>query len=82
MTTTIRIELKDVPKRAFDVVAMVGALDTEVILTDGGVPIARLVAVPPPEPAPPRIAPLHPGSIWMSDDFDDPLPDEFWEGEI
>ena len=24
---------------------------------------------------------LHRGAIWMSDDFDEPLPDEFWPGE-
>jgi hypothetical protein len=29
----------------------------------------------------PRIAGLHAGTMWMSDDFDDPLPDEFWLGE-
>lgn len=28
-----------------------------------------------------RIFDLHPGAMWMSDDFDDPLPDEFWLGE-
>ncbi|MBL8165181.1 MAG: DUF2281 domain-containing protein [Anaerolineae bacterium] len=28
-----------------------------------------------------RILGLHPGAIWTSDDFDDPLPDEFWLGE-
>ena len=28
-----------------------------------------------------RIADLCPNSIWVSDDFDAPLPDEFWEGE-
>jgi len=28
-----------------------------------------------------RVAGLHPGAIWTSDDFDDPLPDEFWLGE-
>ncbi|MBI1280878.1 MAG: DUF2281 domain-containing protein [Anaerolineaceae bacterium] len=28
----------------------------------------------------PRILGLHPGAIWTSDDFDDPLPDEFWLG--
>ena len=27
-----------------------------------------------------RIPGLHPGSIWMSEDFDAPLPDEFWVG--
>jgi hypothetical protein len=26
----------------------------------------------------PRILGLHPGAIWTSDDFDEPLPDEFW----
>ena len=26
----------------------------------------------------PRILGMHPGAITISDDFDDPLPDEFW----
>lgn len=30
---------------------------------------------------PPRIFGLHAGQIWMSDDFDAELPDEFWFGE-
>jgi hypothetical protein len=29
----------------------------------------------------PRILGLHPGAIWTSDDFDEPLPDEFWLGD-
>jgi hypothetical protein len=29
----------------------------------------------------PRVADLHQGQIWMSDDFNEPLPDEFWIGE-
>ena len=29
----------------------------------------------------PRIPNLHQGEIWISDDFNDPLPDEFWLGE-
>jgi hypothetical protein len=28
-----------------------------------------------------RIPDLNKGEIWMSDDFNDPLPDEFWLGE-
>ncbi len=28
-----------------------------------------------------RVAGLHRGMAWMSDDFDEPLPDEFWLGE-
>jgi hypothetical protein len=30
---------------------------------------------------PPRVFGLHAGQVWMSDDFDAPLPDEFWLGE-
>ena len=28
-----------------------------------------------------RIPDLSAGAVWMSDDFDDPLPDSFWLGE-
>lgn len=36
----------------------------------------------PPEPQPkPRTPGLHAGTTWVSDDFDDPLPDSFWLGE-
>jgi len=31
--------------------------------------------------APRRVGNLHPGNFQSSDDFDDPLPDEFWLGE-
>jgi len=29
----------------------------------------------------PRVAGLHLGAIWVSADFDEPLPDEFWTNE-
>ena len=29
----------------------------------------------------PRVLGMHRGMIWMSDDFNDPLPDEFWLSE-
>lgn len=29
----------------------------------------------------PRIAGLHKGKIWIAEDFNAPLPDEFWLGE-
>jgi prevent-host-death family protein len=44
----------------------------EIVITENSTPLARLVAMPE------RIAGLHAGTIWTSDDFDDPLPDEFW----
>ncbi len=46
----------------------------EVILTEGGTPLARLI------PVGKRVAGLHAGAISMSEDFDEPLPDEFWTG--
>ncbi|WGV27877.1 DUF2281 domain-containing protein [Halotia branconii] len=35
----------------------------------------------PEQPPQKRIPDLNKGEIWMSDDFNDPLPDEFWLGE-
>jgi antitoxin (DNA-binding transcriptional repressor) of toxin-antitoxin stability system len=55
--------------------------DTEIILTEGGQPIARLTAIEQTIAETGEHVPdLFPGG-WMSDDFKDPLPDEFWFGE-
>jgi prevent-host-death family protein len=49
---------------------------TEIILTEGSTPLARIVPI---ADAPmPRVAGLHPGAIWTSEDFDEPLPEAFW----
>ena len=53
---------------------------SEVILTQDNVPMARLVPIGPPFVTS-RVAGLHQSAIQMSDDFDDPLPDEFWLGK-
>jgi antitoxin (DNA-binding transcriptional repressor) of toxin-antitoxin stability system len=50
----------------------------EVIISEGDKPVVRLV--PFSENAQRRVADLNKGEIWVSDDFDDPLPDEFWAG--
>lgn len=49
---------------------------TEIVLTEGTTPLARLVPImlPPAQ----RVAGLHAGASWMSEDFDEPLPEEFW----
>ncbi|HEY9634999.1 MAG TPA: toxin-antitoxin (TA) system antitoxin [Coleofasciculaceae cyanobacterium] len=44
---------------------------TEIVLTEGSTPLARLVPIA--SQTTPRIAGLHPSSIWISDDFDEPL---------
>lgn len=52
----------------------------EIQIVQNGEPLALLESVASPEKRK-RIPGLHEGMIWMSDDFDDPLPDEFWLGE-
>ncbi len=51
---------------------------TEIILTEDSTPLARIV--PMAGATTPRVAGLHPGAIWTSEDFDEPLPEEFWTG--
>ncbi len=43
-----------------------------VVLSEDRKPVAHIL------PAGARVAGLHTGSIWTGDDFDAPLPDEFW----
>ena len=52
---------------------------TEVVFTEDSTPIARFVPIT--WPTTPRVAGLHPGAIWTSDDFDEPLPANFWAGD-
>ncbi len=52
----------------------------DVVLTEGKSPVARLVPVSRKVSAP-RVLGLHAGKVWISPDFDDPLPDSFWLGE-
>ena len=50
----------------------------EVIITEHGKPVARLVPVTGTGASKKRVAGLNRGTIWTSEDFDQPLPDEFW----
>ena len=52
----------------------------EVIITQHGKPVARLVLVPVAVANKKRVAGLNRGAIWTSEDFDQPLPDDFWLG--
>ena len=53
----------------------------EVIIQDAHKGKARLVPVPTPTMSGPRRFDLHQGEVWMSDDFNAPLPDSFWLNE-
>ena len=53
--------------------------ESGVVVTKSGQAVAQVI----PMPARPkqRIAPLHPGAWEVREDFDEPLPDEFWLGK-
>lgn len=74
LTKTVDIQQKAILKELLALLEK----DTEIILTEGDTPVARLTPVESAEtPIKERILGAHPGA-WMSDDFDDPLPYEFW----
>jgi antitoxin (DNA-binding transcriptional repressor) of toxin-antitoxin stability system len=51
---------------------------TEIILIEDDRPLARLTPISTKKSR--RIPGLHPGSVIMSEDFDEPLGDDFWLG--
>ena len=52
----------------------------EVIIAEGDKPLARLAPISSTKKKnkKKRVAGLHKGKGWVSEDFDDPLPDDFW----
>lgn len=70
------IDVNDLPSRFAELLALAEAGD-EVLITEGDIPRARLVALP---TGGLRKLGLHPGAMVMAPNFDDPLPDEFWTG--
>lgn len=76
-TKLIDVKTENVPlQKLLELVA--SGLD--VVLAEGKSPVARVVAVSP-KVKTEHVLGLHAGKMWISPDFDDPLPDEFWLGE-
>jgi len=50
----------------------------EIVLEENGEPLAKVTPIEKPKVLKKRIAGLGKGTMRMSDDFDDELPDEFW----
>jgi prevent-host-death family protein len=71
------VELAEAQDHLADLVAQ-AAEGTEIVLTEGNTPRARLVAAG--GGGGRRVPGLHPGSMEASTDFDAPLPDELWTG--
>ncbi|MEW6212194.1 MAG: type II toxin-antitoxin system prevent-host-death family antitoxin [Acidobacteriota bacterium] len=68
MSQTVNIE--EAKNQLADLIAIVSE-GGEVIITQDGKPLARLVSVT--QPKKKRIAGLNRGTIWTSKDFDEPL---------
>ena len=74
---TKTVEVHEAQTHLVELLLLVSA-GMEIILMVGSTPLARIV---PMAGAPtPRVAGLHPGAIWTSEDFDEPLPEDFWAG--
>ncbi|MBD2309153.1 toxin-antitoxin (TA) system antitoxin [Chroococcidiopsis sp. FACHB-1243] len=73
--TTKTVDIREMQAQLSELILLVSA-GTEIILTDGSKPLARLL--PFASDSASRIARLHTGAIQTSDDFDDLLPDNFW----
>ena len=73
------IDISEVPTYLDEMVSS-GPTDDEIIISKDEKPVARLVPIAA-RPYKERKMGLGRGEVWMSDDFDDPLPDEFWLGE-
>ncbi len=79
--TTKTIDLKTTATNLDELLELLQNTD-EILLTKGDVPLARLSSLEMfAKPILQRTPGLHAGTTWVSDDFDDPLPDEFWLGE-
>jgi len=51
----------------------------DVVIAEANKPLVRLTPIGVPS-SQQRVAGLNRGEIWVSDDFDESLPDEFWLG--
>ncbi|MDT4896027.1 MAG: hypothetical protein QOH25_1104 [Acidobacteriota bacterium] len=77
MTQTVNVE--EAKNQLHDLLALALA-GNEIIITKDGQPLARLVPVT--SRGKKRVAGLNRGALWVSDDFDESLPDDFWLGQI
>jgi antitoxin (DNA-binding transcriptional repressor) of toxin-antitoxin stability system len=78
MATKI-IAADDMHARIPEILIMISKGD-EIIIEKNSRPFAKLTAITA-ESDRKKIPGLNRGEIWTSENFDDPLPDEFWLGE-
>jgi antitoxin (DNA-binding transcriptional repressor) of toxin-antitoxin stability system len=76
---TRSMDIKQLPPTVAGLLALIAG-GGEIIIEEDGKVLARLLPVHPQTEQ--RIAGLHEGQGWVSEDFDEPLPDEFWVGRV
>jgi antitoxin (DNA-binding transcriptional repressor) of toxin-antitoxin stability system len=74
---TKTVDIHEAQTPLVELLSLVSA-GTEIILMAGNTPLARIV--PMAAALTPRVAGLHPGAIRTREDFDEPLPEDFWTG--
>lgn len=70
----------DIQKNSITIIDLLTLMqdNTEIVLTDGDIPLAKVIPI---EHIDEKVVPkagLNLGAMVMGDDFDEPLPDEFW----
>jgi prevent-host-death family protein len=75
--STRNIDINDVKDNFQDLVLQAEQGD-EIIITKENKPIAKLISLHEEEE---RMPGLNKGEIWMSDDFDKPLSEDYWMGK-
>lgn len=76
---TQTVNLDKVEKQLAELLALVEH-NGEIVIAQNGKPLARLEPITPLKKKK-RVAGLNRGMIWTNEDFDEPLPDEFWLGK-
>ncbi len=69
------IDIEEAQERLVELVSLVAA-GNEIVIMQAKQPVMRLVPIGNGDQQ--RVPGLHAGTGWISDDFDSPLPDQFW----
>ena len=77
--STRTVTVQDAQSHLMELLSLVSA-GNRIIIEKDKQPLAELVGVSSPSNSAKRVAGLSRGEIEMSEDFDSPLPDEFWLG--
>ncbi len=76
---TKTVTLNDIQSQLPKIMSMVSKGNI-IVISENNKPLAKIVPVS--EQSTKRTAGLNKGKIWVSDDFDDSLPDDFWMGSL